>query len=221
MFVVLEGIDACGKDTQSPLLIERFGKNGVKAREFSFPSKTGILGEAIHRHLRGETFLDYIEPTPQGAHEPSPPSGDRHVDDPLVFQCMMIADRCEHLSEITKTLCAGHPVIAKRWWPSGYVYGGNEGLPHDWLRKVHEHLPKPDLYILLDIDIETTLARRPERRDNYEKNLKFLQKNVDSYRELWKSGNPSIWHIVDGRLSPEEVHGLIWRIIYKAMDNEF
>jgi dTMP kinase len=221
MFIVLEGMDACGKDTQGPLLVERFGKNGVKAREFSFPSTETELGKAIARHLREETFLDSIEPDPQEGSMGGAPEGNVHPDDPLVFQCMMIADRCEALGEITETLQTGLPVIAKRWWPSGYVYGAAEGLPPAWLRKVHWHLPKPDLYILLDLDVETAMKRRPDRRDRYESNIDYQKKIADGYRELWAQGNPSYWHVIDGRLSIEEVHALIWREVYIAMDNEF
>ena len=223
MFIVLEGMDACGKDTQGPLLVERFGKNGVKAREFSFPSTETELGKAIARHLKEETYLTSYDLAPC---DPGPPwsssgASSPHSDDPLVFQCMMIADRCEALGEITETLQTGLPVITKRWWPSGYVYGAAEGLPPAWLRKVHWHLPKPDLYILLDLDVETAIARRPDRRDRYESNIDYQKKIADGYRELWAQGNPSYWHVIDGRLPIEEVHALIWREVYIAMDNEF
>lgn len=223
MFIVLEGMDACGKDTQGPLLVERFGKNGVKAREFSFPSTDTDLGKAIARHLTEETVLtssvySTVEPGP-----PWSPSGYvyPHPDDPLVFQCMMVADRCEALPEITQTLHDGLPVITKRWWPSGYVYGAAEGLSPEWLRKVHAHLPKPDLYFLLDLDLETAMKRRPDRRDRYEQNLEYQKKIEEGYRALWAQGNPTFWHVIDGRLPASEVHALIWREVYIAMENEF
>jgi thymidylate kinase len=223
MFIVLEGMDACGKDTQGALLVERFGKKGVNAKEFSFPSTETELGKAIARHLTGETFLSCIDSIPFDPGPPFATSGlvSPHPDDPLVFQCMMIADRCEALREITETLQTGLPLIAKRWWPSGYVYGAAEGLSPAWLHKVYWHLPKPDLYILFDLDVETAIKRRPDRRDRYESNLNYQKKISDGYRELWAQGNPIYWRVIDGRLPIEEVHALIWREVHIAMDNEF
>jgi len=47
--IVFEGIDGCGKTTQSTLLYERLCKEGYNAELLRFPDKDGMLGDCIKR----------------------------------------------------------------------------------------------------------------------------------------------------------------------------
>lgn len=205
MIICIEGVDAAGKNTQAKRLAEKLG-----ARLFSFPRYETVTGAAIRGHLSGEwQAVDRGGAWPDGTLERAP-------HDALVLQALMTANRYEAAHEIETAAKAGD-VILDRYWPSGYVYGSSDGLSLDWLAAVHERLPVPDLYILLDVDVETSIARRPDRRDRYERDSDKLRKVAAAYRYLWtaRAGLPAWtptmdcgrerWRIVDGRQSLERV----------------
>lgn len=62
--IVLEGLDASGKSTQTEILIERLGKNDIKVGWLRFPRYTDTAaGARIAAYLRGEMGgMDEMEP---------------------------------------------------------------------------------------------------------------------------------------------------------------
>jgi dTMP kinase len=213
--VVMEGQDAAGKATQSKLLAER-----LKGTRLSFPNYETETGKAIQRHLKKEWCAGYI-------------NGPRisHLDDcdALVFQCLQSANRLECIPEIKEALARG-PVVFDRYWPSAVVYGGLDGLDKSWLLRVQDDpMPQSDVFILLDIPVEESFNRRPERRDRYETDAAYLQMVRDGYRQLFDErgrcmhrGSCSVipctcrvrsWHTVDGRGTLDEVAARIWNAV--------
>jgi thymidylate kinase len=124
-----------------------------------------------------------------------------HADKALALQCIFLADRLEqwdllqgHTRSGNKTL-----LILDRYYLSGLVYGEVDGLDPYWLAKVHRCLPRPSAFYLLDIPVEESVRRRPDRADYFEKNLGKQQK----VRELYlKRGDIKK---VDGMQSPEVI----------------
>ena len=54
-FVAIEGLDGCGKSTQTNLLTQYFDSRGIKCKYLHFPRiDSPIYGELIARFLRGE-----------------------------------------------------------------------------------------------------------------------------------------------------------------------
>lgn len=188
VFVAIEGIDASGKALQSKRLAEE-----LKADLVSFPDYETRIGKLIAGHLRldwgairAQDFVEYAG----------------NEIDALVFQALQSANRLERAADIAAALAEGRPVVADRYIASGLVYGAADGVELGYLERLHRYLPQPTHQILLDIDPEISAERRPERRDRYEANAKFMQKVCLGYRQLWiRKG----WPIVDGRDSVEGV----------------
>jgi dTMP kinase len=209
VFVCIEGIDASGKATQSKLLAERLG-----FKRFAFPAYETNFGKLIQGHLQkhwqalpaGGTGIDAFKPT-----------ADRiELLNAAVFQALQVANRLEVVPDINAAFEMGHSVVVDRYWPSGFAYGGIDGLDTDWLIKLHSSLPQPDLFILLEIDPSLSVRRRPERRDRYEKQSGLMERVAIAYQELWErmiTAGKVGWHIVDGQHSIEEVYEIILRLV--------
>lgn len=198
MFVVLEGIDGCGKGVQSRGLAW-----DLKAELFSFPDYSTPIGRLIEGHLKQEWAahrLDCWHDEPEI----------KHSGDPLIFQALQTANRLERAHDIAGHLAEGRPVVADRYYSSGLVYGVADGIDLAYLERLHLFLPQPTHWILIDIDVEQSVERRPERRDRYESNVEFMQKVCLFYRQLWIRKR---WHIVDGRGSIDDTAGQIREIV--------
>ena len=195
MIVVIEGLDASGKATQSKLLASK-----LKGTRFSFPNYDSATGKAILGHLKKEWAC--------GGRQENAAAW--KLLDALVFQCLQTANRLELLPSIRKALEEG-PVVFDRYWQSGCVYGGLEGLDYAWLRYTQEHpMPKADLNILIDIPVEEGFTRRPERRDRYEIDRLFLETVRAGYQALWADhygADDYRWNYANGRTSPDLIVG--------------
>jgi len=214
MIICFEGIDGCGKSSQARFLADR-----LRARFWKFPNNETITGKLLYAHLEGHAKLEWQIPlSADGSLE----KGDvqavldaraRYMAavpqaDALMFQALQLANRMECAGEIFEAAAKGS-VVFDRYWPSGFAYGRADGLDGAYLEKLHAWLPQPDLFLLLDIDLEDSMERRPARRDRYEKDGEKLRQVTKFYRELWAAkaaGQPTRrWRIIDGRQSVAEV----------------
>jgi len=185
MFIVIEGGDAVGKNTLVQTL-KRVVHEGSKsfpkgARLFSFPQYATDLGRVLKQWLEtGEA-----------------------QEQPLAFQAMMTVDRYTVAEEIRafakdpEVLC-----IADRWWQSGFVYGSVFGLDETFLEEIHKALPQAELNFLLDAPSITASARRPEKRDSYERNANLMSEARANYCAMWASRNPRHWKVIDATQDP-------------------
>lgn len=204
LFVALEGIDACGKNTQSKLLADAIG-----AELFSFPDYETPYGKLIAEHLEKKW---HVAPRPTSIAD---------VTDALVFQGIHFVNRLELQVPLGLCLVEGRDVVCDRYTASALAYGAADMLDWDYLLKVQRSLIQPDLYVLIDIDVEDSIERRPERRDRYESNRTFITHVANNYRVIWDHMNcqtttyrgGTLWVTVDGRGSTEEVHKKILSVV--------
>lgn len=205
MFIAIEGIDASGKATQSKLLAAK-----LAAKLFSFPDYNTPMGRLIEGHLKRYWCAMPDRGTPGGVH--------RNTDilNAYVFQALQVTNRMEHAMAIYECMEEGQHVVADRYWPSGWVYGQTDGLDPEWLMRIQENLPGPDLHLLLDIAPGQSGERRPERRDRYEEEEGLMDKAAHLYRQLWRAqaADSDDWVVINGRDTIEGVH----RQIIKAID---
>jgi dTMP kinase len=201
-FIVLEGCDRFGKSTQVKLLAERFLKCGFKTRVFTFPNYGSATGKVIDDHLH-----ERIKVVRDGG------LYGRCLDasDPLIFQCVQTADKYAVASQIVRSLRDGEIVICGRWWQSAFIYGLDDGLDEQWLRDVHDCLPRADLNILLDASPDDAAARATGPGDRYERDLPKQRRLRDRYLKLWAgmAGSYPGWEVVPASGSIEEVHAKI------------
>lgn len=222
MLIVFEGVDASGKATQSKLLAERLAGLRIEFPTYSTEPE-GLSGPLIADHLK--EAWEVVTRT----REPHLVIGKDDKLDAFVFQCLMNTNKYEMAPKIQHELDVGRHVILDRYWPSAYAYGRADDLDPAWLLRVHEMLPKPNICFLLDVDYATSFARRPDRRDRFERKGKdYFDRVAANYRRLWLEISPlstfwsirtTEWAVVDGRQSQEDVtrqvnavlqaHGLI------------
>ena len=214
LIVVVEGCDAAGKHTQTEMLAQKLG-----GTVFSFPNYESVTGKAIREHLQrkwacaefsGATFEDPHKSEAHLVKEQDEALVRTHLRDSMVFQSLQTVNRIELLPAIREARGKG-AVIFDRYWASAVIYGGLDGLDTEWLLTTQAApMPKPDIWILLDIPVEESFKRRPERRDRYETDRPYLERIRAAYRYFFEKKQSlekwPEWHIVDAMGTVAEVH---------------
>lgn len=204
VIIAVEGLDGSGKTTQVARLAER-----LRAKLWKFPNKDTPTGKLIYEHLAGNWSA-------QRCDEGLASRASEAALDALVFQALQVANRMEVASQLFEDASRGH-VVLDRYWPSGFAYGKADGLDGRYLVRLHQWLPQPDLFILLDSSPALLAERRPEARDRYERDASHLETVAQNYRELWKemafNHGSERWAVVNAAAGLEEVSAAIERAV--------
>ncbi len=154
--IVLEGIDGSGKSTQFRLLTERLEKEGVPFRKLVFPRYNNSSSSLLRSYLSGEFGKDPGDVSAFAA------STFFFVDRFASFK----TDWGEYYNN-------GGTVICDRYTTSNAIHQGAK-LPEneltaflDWLYDFEfrlMELPRPDVVLYMDIDLETCLAQMKTRQ---------------------------------------------------------
>ena len=179
MFIVFEGLDQSGKQTQAERLRDWLKQGGRKARLVSFPDYGTSIGEEIARALQGER--DY---------------------EPDVMQLLYVANRYERKLDLQRWLGGGLVLVADRYVASSIAYGEAQGLDPVWLTEIQKFLPPATLTILLDIAPETAVQRKAVDRDRYERDLAMQGRVRASYHRQAEAGG---WIVLDGERSKDAI----------------
>jgi len=202
MFISLEGPEGSGKSSQLPYLaeyIESLGFSVVKTRE---PGGTKI-GDQIREVL---VRMDNEELHPR--------------TEILLF----LAARAQLVEEVIKpSLAEGKVILCDRFGDSTLAYQGyGHGLDLDKLRAMLQFATnglKPDLTILLDVDILTGLKRKKakeewNRLDAYESS--FHERVRKGYQTLAQE-EPERWRIVDASQPADLVQSQLRSLVQNAL----
>ena len=195
MFITLEGPEGSGKSSQLPDLAEFLSGQGWEVLTTREPGGTPI-GDQIRQILMR---LDNQELHPR--------------TEILLF----LASRAQLVEQVIKpALREGKLVLCDRFGDSTLAYQGyGHGLNLDTLRIMLDFATdklKPDLTLLLDVDVETGLQRKRKedewnRLDAYA--LAFHQRVREGYHELcWQE--PERWRVIDA-MQPKEAVQLALR----------
>jgi dTMP kinase len=167
-FIVLDGVDGCGKSTQARRLAEHLTKvRGVEALHLREPGSTAA-GERIREILLAR----------------------EHDLDPGVELLLFAAARRQMLRElVAPALAAGRDVVCERFHASTFAYQAVAGgLPEaDVLALLvrWSNEPEPDALVLLDLDPDLAARRRAGPTDRIEaKGLEFQRKVAAGYRRF-------------------------------------
>lgn len=190
-FIVLEGTDGSGKSTQVYSLFRRLKRRNVKVLRTHEPGGTH-LGQTL-RHLlkRGLPILP--------------------ISELMLFE----AARAQLVNKVIRPfLDNGGVVIADRFTSSTTAYQGyGHGLDLKLIERLNREATgglKPDLTVLLDLPVETALARKNRGVDNFDDApVDFHQKIREGYGVLAAS-NPQSWLVLDAQRPPEEISRDIW-----------
>jgi dTMP kinase len=141
MFIVIDGIDGCGKSTQVKLLagrLEEQGKSVVTSKwKDSAYVKNLYIGDLLKRFQDGTVRIP-----------------------PEARTFLLAADISNRLeATIRPALKANRIVIGDRYIYKIVAQGIARGLGKTWLDGLFSFAPKPDLTILLDIDPQLAAER--------------------------------------------------------------
>lgn len=157
MYIVFEGIDGAGKSTQIQLLKEWLKANGFEVETLVEPTDSEV-GRLIRRILqRPDATSDQLQKTLG-----------------LLFAAdrMLIMDRLSDESKI---------IISDRSFISSLAYQE----PAEWIEVINRYAKKPDLLILMDLDVKKSVSRT-SGKDTFE-NAEFLTRVRDNYLNLAKN----------------------------------
>lgn len=205
-FIVFEGIDASGKETISKMLTEHLQAKHRQVKLYSFPNYNTPIGGLIKEHLQKKWWTTELH---QESPEHMPITQINKKRDALVFQALQAANRLEFARGIKSYLEDGYTVICDRYTVSGEVYGAADGLPPAYLERLFSFLPQPDITFLLDIPVEESFRRRPDRNgDRYEEDrvkLAHIRRRYLWFFQERAHDNPWKWKILDGTQSPQKI----------------
>jgi len=203
LFITLEGPDGGGKSTQAALLVDFLLQRGCNVLATREPGGTAI-GDQIR------LVLSNLENT---AMHPR--------TEILLFQ----ASRAQHVEQVIRPhLMKGGVVVCDRYADSTLAYQGyGHQVDLARLRIIVEFATgglKPDLTLLLDIDVEEGLRRRTKsgewnRLDAYD--LAFHQRVRQGYFELVEQ-EPERWVKIDASRPPQAVQADIQAAVAGRLD---
>lgn len=194
-FITFEGGEGAGKSTQSRRLADRLRACGLEVLPTREPGGTD----------GAESIRELIVHGPAERWRP------------LSELCLFMAARDDHLHRaILPALARGQWVICDRFADSSRVYQGYAGgLGLDLVDRLQEPLlgqHLPDLTLLLDLPVETGMARCAERGDM----ARFEAKGRD-YHERVRQGflalaglEPDRFVVLDAAASEAEVAAAVW-----------
>lgn len=189
-FVVLDGIDGCGKTVHSKMLCEQLRVLDYDVAYTTEPSKSPI-GQFIRQKFLRETKVA-----------------------PQIEALLFAADRFHHLtSEIIPMLDANKIVVSDRYVYSSLAYQGAQGLAPDWIKQINCFAIRPDLALYLDVLAETGLARKRSRSTL--ENLDLEKKVREIYLDLVKSGELVK---IDSYRNRDVVRKEIMEIVLRSLD---
>jgi dTMP kinase len=189
-FICVEGLDGCGKTTQTKLLVRRLRRKRYDAIYTAEPSR-GKIGKFIKRHcLHGEKRVSSI-----------------------IEALLFAADRFEHVEDvIVPAIGKGKIVVSDRYVYSSLAYQGAAGLDLEWIEKVNEHAIHPDLAFFIDVKPEIVVKRLKPRKSVME-NLQTQQKVREVYMKFVENGELVK---IDGNGSVQEVAESILKAALKG-----
>lgn len=201
VFVVVEGADRVGKDTQVRHLVARLEARGISTVARATPDRSTATGRLLDGVLKGRVLVG----------EESTPADDVES---LVVHSLQVCNRYEVAARVRHDLGSGRSVACSRWWPSTVVYGTLDGLEPRSLAEVCACLPVPDVHVLLDTPTGVPLERL-DIRDRYEGSPGRQAQIVESYLRLWtyqQKVDPGRWYVVLADGSPDEVAERVWDV---------
>jgi len=230
-FFVFEGIDGCGKSTQTKFLVEYFTKKGYKVEKIDFPQHGERSSTLVDDYLTGKY-------------------GTAEEVGPYIASIFFACDRYDASFKIKKWLSDGKIVISDRYLVSNLGHQGGKMMKNkkewkkyvNWLYNLEYFLfkiPKPNYTFILKTSPEFSLKlahnitdkdkqnRRKsylgssKKQDIHEKDRSHLANALDSYLMAAKTF-PKDFKVIEclqgGKLmSPEIINQKIIKIVEKIL----
>lgn len=199
LFITFEGADGCGKTTQIELLAQYLRGNGHQVVTTREPGAIG-LGEKIR-----EILLNY----------------DGEVSD-RCESFLFLADRAQHIDMIVNpAVLAGKIVLCDRHTDSSVAYQGyGRGLPVERIKMLNNIAVNgriPDLTLVFDINVETSMQRVGDEKDRIESvGMEFFNRVRNGYLEIAKQ-EPDRVKVIDASRSIDAIHQDVIKLIQAVL----
>jgi dTMP kinase len=206
-FITFEGLDGCGKSTQLERLAEELRRQGIEVVTAREPGGTEI-GERIRAVL--------LDSRTAGL-------------DPYAEMALMFASRAQQIAQvILPALEMGKWVFCDRFTDSTEAYqGGGRQLGSEAVLRVHQVICRglwPDLTILMDTDVNSSVARARRRNkaaahdeNRFEKESHaFFTRVRNAYLEIARRERQRVV-MVDARPALEVVGPEIARVVQERL----
>jgi len=208
-FITFEGLDGCGKSTQ----LERLAK-ALRAEKLPLVVTREPGGTATGEKIR-QMLLDT---STAGL-------------SPLAELALMFASRAQHIREVIQpALADGRIVLCDRFTDSTEAYqGGGRKLGSEPVLTLHRVLCgdlQPDLTILMDSDVATSVERARRRNqansrgsdeNRFEQESRAFFGRVRNAYLAIATREPKRVAVVDARGTPDATHQQIMRVIRQKM----
>ena len=188
MLINLEGIDGCGKSTQSQFLMDKFESDNEKTILLKEPTN-GKYGQKLWEMLSGK-----IEATTEE------------------ILHLFVLDRKDHVNQkIKPALDEGKIVLMDRYYYSTMAYQAAAGIDVNRIRRDNEFAPKPDIVLIFDLpaDLAMKRVRSHSVADVFEKE-EYLEKVRKAYLNL---GDDPLVRIIDATRTPEKIFDEVWTLV--------
>ena len=200
-FITLEGIEGSGKTSSLKSITDLLDKKNISYVVTREPG-----GSSIGKELRAILLDPETEISPE------------------VELMLMLSDRKDHVEKIIlPNLEKGNWVVSDRFMDSSIAYqGGGRQLGKKLIISVAEYLnlPQPDLTLLFDLPVETSLSRVKARGelDRFEKEeLEFHKRIRNTYLDL-ATNNSNRIKIIDSSQKIESMLNNVKQAIEKLFN---
>lgn len=221
--IVIDGVDASGKETQTRLLMERLQSEGKKVRMISFPAYDNPSSTLVRMYLGGEFGT---EPDDVNAYAASSFfAADRYAtykqdwgkdyrdEDTIILADRYVSSNMIHQASKLKSEAEKSEFMA---WLDDFEYN-------------RYGLPKPDVTLFLDMPVEWGQRLMRERankidgsdtKDIHESNADYLHESYSTaVGAAEKYGWKRISCVKDGKIrSVEEINDEIFNIVREVVE---
>lgn len=203
LFITVEGSEGVGKSTCMELIVEELSRSGLKIVNTREPGGTG-LGEAIREVLLDTRWTGMAR------------------DAELL---LMFAARAEHIDKVIgPALARGDCVVSDRFTDATYAYqGAGRGMPQARIATLEDWTQgglRPDVTLLLDVDVATGLGRASRRgeADRFEQEQQAFFERVRECYLARARAEPDRFYVIDTGRGLDEVGRDVRDVVRAAIE---
>ena len=206
-FIVIEGIDGCGKTTQIDEISKWLPKSGLMKKDSQLITTREPGGSLLGKKLRGLILDNNTNNKPSS----------------LAELLLYSADRAEHVSKIiSPALKKENWVISDRFSDSTLAYQGyGRNINLETIKNIESIVcqgESPDLTIFLEISPEESILRRkheiPDRMES--EGIEFLEKVNEGFKVIAKEKN---WVVISASQNIKTISNQIKEVLLQKFSN--